>query len=67
MYSIIVSDNILCICDNSGIMSFYTSKYGSLLDEEPNKIKSDKSSDKAKSEETKAESDSAKSKQWSFL
>jgi len=46
-------------------MSFYSSSYGSLLDEEPTKTKSEKSGsvDKSKSEETKAESDSGKSKQ----
>ena len=67
MYSLIVGKNILSICENSGIMSFYSCTYGSLLDEEPRKAKPDKtaksvekSSDKAASEETKTESDSGK-------
>ena len=75
MYSIIVGKNILTICENAGIMSFYSCTYGSLLDEENSKTKSEKSTgksadkpgersgDKTKSEETKAESDSGKSKQ----
>jgi len=58
MYSIIVSEKILCIVDNVGIMSFYTSKYGSIFDEEPNKSKTENKSDKAKGEEKKADSES---------
>lgn len=75
MYSIIVGKNILTICENAGIMSFYSCTYGSLLDEENTKNKTEKSTgrsvdkageksvDKTKSEETKAESDSSKGKQ----